>query len=583
MNILTKLNFNREIVLIIILASILRLWGITAGYPSIKIHVDENTIVNIALAAYPLKGVLWTSGSGFAMTYLLSFVFGCFFAIGYVLKLFHNPQDFMQMYVANPVLFAVVGRIVDFFISIGTIYLTYYYGNKVFNKRIALISSLFLAVSFIHVKESHYAKNDIMTGFFTLIVFYYSYLVSKYGKRRDYILSGIFISAAFLTKIFPILSGSMLIAAHVMYSRANKKNIISSNILISGIIFVIVSLVVTIRNLTSPGGIADIILIKNIIIDIGKLSKESPIITFAFHHLLQGIGLPLFILTLIGLLFSTIKKEFIIQFSLIIVFTVVFLGTSIIWGRYNMPRHVITLLPLVLYFPAYFVDYLFKLSNNKKTLLLYFLLLVLAVWPTYKRSIQMNIYFDGLDTRLLARSWVEQNISNDSKIVIEGSLKPYIAFGALQLELSPKKISELLKISQDKGQPTYNLEALSRKQIPSHYYDLVSTPKINVKYDIITNTEETLNDVTYYKNIGANYIATLNWAHTLVDDDSFKSSFNDEYASINTFKPDYIFASSPHDTEIDYEALDGINIFKVGKSIVGPMVTIYELKSNAKK
>jgi 4-amino-4-deoxy-L-arabinose transferase-like glycosyltransferase len=93
----------------------------------------------------------------------------------------------------------LLGRLLIIIFSLGLILLTYLISFKIFNKKIAIFSSLFLAFSSTFFLFSQKMLTGIPSTFFTLLGFYL--LIKKY-----YRLSGLIFGIAFMSRFFQIFT-----------------------------------------------------------------------------------------------------------------------------------------------------------------------------------------------------------------------------------------------------------------------------------------------------------------------------------------------------------------------------------------
>ncbi len=99
------------------------------------------------------------------------------------------------------------GRVISAFWGAGAVLLLVLLGARLYGWGIGLLSGLFLAMSVLHVQNSHFATNDIPLTFLVLLALYFMVRVVQTGRPRDYALGGLCIGLAAATKFsaLPIL------------------------------------------------------------------------------------------------------------------------------------------------------------------------------------------------------------------------------------------------------------------------------------------------------------------------------------------------------------------------------------------
>ncbi len=154
---------------VLLLAAVLRLWGIRFGLPVALLHLDEPPIV--LRAGEILRTGDWNP------------------------HWFHYPGFFIYMQVllqaaariaggGDPFL---LGRLSSAGAGVLTVLLTYVWGTRIFSRGAGLMGALFLAVSFLHARESHFATVDAtatlwVTG--TLLLTSLGLARGREGRRR---------------------------------------------------------------------------------------------------------------------------------------------------------------------------------------------------------------------------------------------------------------------------------------------------------------------------------------------------------------------------------------------------------------
>ena len=121
-------------------------------------------------------------------------------------------------------LLLIIQRCVSLTFGLLTIGLTYKISEKIYNRKVAILSSFLLAVSPFHIEMSITAKPDMtQLGFVMLSLFYCINFIYNNGNKNCY-LGLIFAGFAFSTKLFGILLIPIWIYAY-MINISNKMRI----------------------------------------------------------------------------------------------------------------------------------------------------------------------------------------------------------------------------------------------------------------------------------------------------------------------------------------------------------------------
>ena len=207
---------NMALCVVLAAAFFFRVWGITHDLPY-NYYPDERHFINRSLAFG--SGDLnphWFHKPSLYM-YILFFEYGAYFVIGGILGWFASIDDFARHYFSDPSLFFIIGRMTTALFGVATVYLVYLIGRDYGKERIGLLAALFLAVTFGHVRSSHFVLTDVPTTFFTALSFLYLAKITETGKTRNYMLAGLFAGLGTATKYYSVILVPCLFLAHFLF------------------------------------------------------------------------------------------------------------------------------------------------------------------------------------------------------------------------------------------------------------------------------------------------------------------------------------------------------------------------------
>jgi hypothetical protein len=190
---------------ILILALALRLWGIGFGFPHVY-HFDEPTYVRIALNLG--TGIIGRQRNPTGFPNILFCEYAAYFAVGRVWGLFASAAEIEQAWQADPSVFSVLlGRLTSGFLGTLSVLVTYWLGRETYGRIAGWLAALFLAVAFLHVRDSHYAVPDITVAFLTSLAVLFSMLATQRRDRRYLYLAGATAGYAIATKwtVLPVI------------------------------------------------------------------------------------------------------------------------------------------------------------------------------------------------------------------------------------------------------------------------------------------------------------------------------------------------------------------------------------------
>lgn len=397
-------SFSRHIPILCILAFafLVRIVGINFGLPDLY-HADEPIVVNHALA----YGTGDLNPHFFKIppliSYLLFIVYGFYFLAGSFVGNFKNADDFLNLFLSDPTGFYLLGRIVfGALIGTATVYLLYRLGRKFFSREHGLLSSFFLAVCFLHVRDSHYIYVDIPLLFLLLLSFFQILKILNHGGKKEYVLFGIIFGTAVTTKYNGVFLICPFLVAHLI--RKGSIKLMFTSFVLSILVFFILN----------PFSLIDL---KFFVTELVTQSKSETFSGF-FHHfrysLTEGMGIPLFYLSLVGILFGLFSRDS-KRLTLLSFVVVYFVALTFLSQPYD--RYVLPIIPFLCFFAA---DVLIKISGRVR---------VIQKWPTVFAAIIIipsvakifvsDYLFLQKDVRTQAKEWIEQHIPADSKIALD--------------------------------------------------------------------------------------------------------------------------------------------------------------------
>ncbi|MFQ6119210.1 MAG: ArnT family glycosyltransferase [Methanosarcinales archaeon] len=417
-----------------------RLYGIDFGKPYLY-HIDEWKLVNQAGHFLDIKNIDQSTFFNIGtyppfFIYMLAISFGIYSAIGLLLGIFPSISSIIDMYKSNPFTFHLIGRYISAILGSATIVFTYLIGSKIFNKKVGLMGALFLAFTFVHVRNSHYCTVDISATFFVVVTFWFITSIYNKGDLKYYIGAGIFSAISVATKYTVGLILIPFFVAHFLRSGVErysiKQSILSKKLLIGIISFGLVFLIVC------PFPILNIYLFYKDTSQIASTVTGGRIgyftgdgffsyITgaqwsgfghFARNSLAGGMGLHTMIFAIGGFLLCSFKfsKKCLLFLSLPVIHFIVLSSMS-----YKAMRLMLPIIPFLILLCGWFIFYIIQkipLFKERQNIMVIGFSLI-CVLPMMIDSIRNDYKLTLKETRTIAKEWIESNIPSGTKIAIE--------------------------------------------------------------------------------------------------------------------------------------------------------------------
>lgn len=409
---------------ILLLALGLRLWGIDFGLPY-EYHVDEVQYVRQAasLVETRLEPVWWNNPPFYKYIYLAEY--GVLFVIGRVIGLYASIGDFAAKNSLDPTLLYLIGRATTAVFGMLTVALVYWLGRCAYNERVGVMASALLGASFIHVRESHFAVNDVAATFFVTLALLAAVLIAQTGQRKWYIIAGVALGLGFSTKYsaafgaIPIVLGH----AHSPNVRWTKRPQIGMRHLVL---------------LLGVGAMSAVISSPYFLLTPAKVVKDvyealylpgrsgfegwliDPAGGYVFYPktLVWGLGWPLFAAVIVGLLAAVLR-----HFPKDVVILSLPIAIFLIAGRQEMffARFILPAVPALLILAAAVAEKVVStlFVRTRAAAVATAVLTLLLVTPSLLSDVRFDHLLSQTDTRTLAKEWVEANVPVGSKIALD--------------------------------------------------------------------------------------------------------------------------------------------------------------------
>jgi len=314
-----------------------------------------------------------------------------------------------------------------------SILILYLIVKLLYNKKIALISSVLITFSSFHILMS-LAEMDVTMIFFVLLSLYFFIKHLKENENKDFILSTIFLGISILVKQISIMFIPALIIYYIYHKIKLKEKIDYKKILIFVLILFIISVPVLTFNylLYKDKKLVDLQFSR--FLGIAKETYkpiEATIQPFKLDVLFSGndpgiikgglffwqFDKLILILGILGFLISIIiKRDFWFLMFLCFLFPFIFLsGTSL------LEYHFIFGIPILAIFGALFIDFIsnklskFKINSN----LIISILLIFIIIFNFYFLIERNIFSKGEVTKMMEYN---KNIEKDSLVIVDSRI-----------------------------------------------------------------------------------------------------------------------------------------------------------------
>jgi len=412
---------------ILAVALLLRVWGIGFGLPFVY-HYDEHFYINTALNLG--AGVL--NNPPYAPTGLSNIYFAeyaGYYVLGKALGIFTSPQAFEMAYRTDPTAFYILGRLTTALLGTITVWAVFIAGKNTFGTKTGLLAAGFLATSFLHVRDSHYAVPDIAMSCFVVLAVGLAAVSLRTGKRRYIYASAVIGGFAVATKwtAFPVIA-SVCWASTIGGDQRLKgvvKRLLTPEVLLVGTLFILGFSMGSPQILLRPEPYLSEALGQYGAGKAGgfEIWQVDTVSGWVFYvkTLLHGVGGVMLGLAIVGVLnrlASPAGKStaMVLVLSFPVLYYALMGSTQHYFARYALP-----LVPFVALFAAEGVGSIFSWVSKRKRLSLALLTAmgVVAVIQPIAQSVKSGVLLTREDTRTTAKRWIEANIPDGARIAVD--------------------------------------------------------------------------------------------------------------------------------------------------------------------
>lgn len=407
---------------ILAFAAVLRVWGYRFGLPNTVTRPDENTVVGTAARFMLLR----TFDPGFfAYPTLYIYVLGGLYATGcagtVLARLFPSvgacvaawPEDWSRLFLAARIVTAAAG--------VGTVAAVVAIGRRL-HPAAGIIAGAFLAVAFLHVRDSHYGVTDVpMTSLLVVTVLLILRAHEEPSLRR-FVAAGVAGGFAASTKYNAVFVGASAVVSQVLAWTAPRQRepVRHTRLLAFTIAAAVAFLIGTPYAVLAPLRVwHDARIESQHLLDAHAGVLLGP--GWRYHALVTlplGLGWPLFLAGVAGMLVAFVRNLRLA--ALIFVFPLLY---YIFAGRgYTVfTRYMIPMVPFLCLSAGVLVAWVSELAARRTRILgglTAAALVVVCATPTAIKAMAFDRVLTRTDSRVLAAEWFVEHARHDSAILV---------------------------------------------------------------------------------------------------------------------------------------------------------------------
>jgi hypothetical protein len=356
-----------------------------------------------------------------------------------MLGVFHSLAEFVASWRVHWTPFFLIPRVLTAVMGAATVWPVFRIARRLWDGPTALVASLFIALAFLHVRDSHYATTDITMMF--LLMLSVSFLIDGHltGRRRDFVIGGLIGGLAAATKYNAVLLIVPLTASYLLniFESPGRRMLAARDprLFVYGIPFLMTFAIgVPFLAFDLPRFLAAMKVLND---SMETGSRGLELSHGWIHHvefsLRYGLGLPLMLAGIAGMVMMLIMepRAGILLLSFPIAYYVVAGSVRNLFFRYAIP-----LVPFLCLSAARFVTVAVPMVWNGVTRrsgarvpnLALAAVAMALVLPSAISVVRFDRIITQTDNRVVVARWFEQNVPAGSSVLLSGSFFGYVQF-----------------------------------------------------------------------------------------------------------------------------------------------------------
>ncbi|OGA01790.1 MAG: hypothetical protein A3I00_05480 [Betaproteobacteria bacterium RIFCSPLOWO2_02_FULL_64_12] len=477
----------------------LRVHGITAGLPGTAFG-DEQPVVHhaVGFGSGDLNPHFFVYPSLFM--YLTAVVYGGYFLVGRALGTFPSLTAFKVQFFVDESPFFLLARLEVVAFALLTLIVLFNLARSAYGTASALLATLLLAISPVHVLDSHVATTDVPMTFFVVAAWYSLDRLTTSDRWGDLVLASTAIGLGAATKYIPIvLLGSLLVARWSVAARVSGRLALLHALLLDRKLWAGAAISVAVFAIASPYNLLDF---SNAWSDIRVyiLQSQSPAEQnrAVLARMLRDHGVPWLIVMGIGA--AVLLRQHRPRDLVGVTFGALFVALMVARGYYAA-RYFSYLAPMMAVLAAIGLAWLGgRWAAGPRRWVAAACLALVLVFPLVATAATLT-RLSNSSTRQLAREWIHANLPADTAIVVD----PYLRLAPTE-EAVRGKLALLEGVDGERARLVRTaLSALSEARWKEPRYRLIFSRNYPLAYSFGVVATEDYYDVGGYVERGAEY------------------------------------------------------------------------------
>lgn len=413
-----------------------RLAGVHYGLPQL---LDPDEQIFVGAADKMLRGMTldpgWYGAPASTLILVLTLSYGIFGVAGFLTGQFSSPADIFALHYEDPTMFFLIGRVTTLVVGMLCLLAAVVIIRRLASVSGTVVATAVLALSPLMVHFSSVIRMDMYQILFMLLTVNFSLLIAESGRLRSFILAGVCLGLAVVSKYPGVIAAIAIIGAAACYLLSNFHSIfhVWKGLVAAAAASVATAFLVGPFLFINSGEVIRAVLLEARSSHLSATSSGfiSAIWTYLTEFIPAAMGWPATLVGIGGLVILATRGKWSIVTLLFTAYLLFISALSLIWLRWALP-----LIPLVAIGVAVGIDEIssavIRLARRRAerrhappvsqavrmaiTVVIGVLLVVPPAAETLEKS-RARLFNN--DTRVLAERWIDKNLPLNASILLE--------------------------------------------------------------------------------------------------------------------------------------------------------------------
>lgn len=424
--------------LILLVAFALRFWGISFGLPHTEARPDERAIIDVTRSFLSGNFTPYFFDYPWLYMWVLSVLYFLYSLWGIATGTFQSVAEFVASWPTAWMPFFLINRSLAAVLGSLTVIPVFWIGRRLWNDATGLVAAFFFALTFLHVRDSHFGTTDTMMTLFIVLSIGCLVEADISGRRFHFALAGLMAGLAGATKYTALVLPISMVMSQAIHAieapRGRLKAFVDERMLVYGSAFLAAFAIGV------PFVVFDFArfrlsmeqLWESMMTGVGSIAPDVNGWAHHFNYSLRyGLGWPLLLAGILGMIVLLVRtpRRALVLFSFPLVYFLIAGSIRNLFFRYAIP-----IVPFVALSAAVLVVDVARLITTRSAVArrafvpAAIVLAALVAAPSAVSVVDFDRILARTDNRVVVSQWFERHVPPGSSVMQSGSIYGYAQF-----------------------------------------------------------------------------------------------------------------------------------------------------------